>query len=271
MKFNQALVVYKPVPSIAPGRKNGTSGQELHLKTLDMLYPLLRKLGISFGTCSIKQLHTVKNADLVITVGGDGTVLRTSHFTEDQPILGIKSYGLESIGYFCAVSTNTMNLYLKSVLSGHIKPKKLNRLEVKIDNFKARELALNDILFAHAMPASMTKYRLAVGNKSEVQRSSGIWICSAAGSTAAVAAAGGRPVPLGAKKMQYIVREPYAPTTHYTLVNGVVPDRSSMTITSMIQHGIIYIDGSHIQYPAPAGAKITIRGSKKPLRIFWKK
>lgn len=271
MKFDQALVVYKPITSSASGRKKQVAGQELHLKTLDMLYPLLRKLGISFGTCSVKQIHTVKDVDLVITVGGDGTVLRTSHFVEDIPILGIKSYGLESIGYFCAASTNTMNLYLKSVLTGHIQPKKLNRLEIKIDNYRAKELALNDILFSHAMPASMTCYKLTVGKRSEVQRSSGIWVSSAAGSTAAVTAAGGRPLPLGARKMEYIVREPYAPTMHYNLVCGTVPDKTPIRIDSMTQHGIIYIDGSHIHYPAPEGARITIRGSKSPLKIFWKK
>lgn len=271
MKINQVLVVYKQLSSEPSAKEKHTEGQEQHLKTLDIIYPLLRRYGISFRTCSTKQLQTVKEADLVITIGGDGTVLTASHFVQDQPILGIKSFGKESIGYFCAAEATTINLYLQSLLSGHIKPIKLNRLEVSLDGHRVRELALNDILFAHAIPASTTKYRLSIRGKSETQKSSGIWVSSAAGSTAAVSAAGGRPLPLKSKKMEYIVREPYAPSSHYTLTGGILQPSESIKIISLSTHGAIYIDGSHIQYPAPPGTKITISSSKKPLKIFWKK
>ena len=164
-----------------------------------------------------------------------------------------------------------MNLYLQSLLSGHIKPHRLNRLDVKIGRHKAMESALNDVLFSHASPAATTRYKLTVGKKSEVQRSSGIWICSAAGSTAAVAASGGKPLPLGSRKMEYVVREPYSPSVQYSLLKGILPDVRQIKIESQTENGIIYIDGSHIQYPAPRGTKITIQGSKNPLKIFWKK
>jgi NAD+ kinase len=271
MEINQALVVYKQLSATSAARKKYSPGQELHLETLDILYPLLRKFGISFHTCSTKQLRTIKGVDLVITVGGDGTVLSTSHFVGKIPIVGIKSYGRASVGYFCAATTDTMRLYMESLLEGHIRPKKLHRLEVKIGKHKVKELALNDILFAHAMPASTSKYKLTIGKRSEVQKSSGIWVSSAAGSTAVVTAAGGRPIPLGSQKMEYIVREPYAPSTHYKLVKGIIPNTKPLKIESLIKHGTVCIDGSHIQYPAPTRTMITIKGAKDPLNIFWKK
>lgn len=270
MEINQVLVVYKPV-QVSSSKKRHSNGEQLHLKTLDILYPLLRKHGISFGSCSTKQLGTIKDVDLVITIGGDGTVLSTSHFVDDQPILGIKSYGLESIGYFCAATTHTMNLYFNSLLKGHIKPKKLNRLEVSIGKHRVEELALNDILFAHAQPASTTRYKIMIGNRFEIQKSSGIWISSAAGSTAAISAAGGRPLPLGSRKMEFLVREPYAPSVHYNLTAGVLPDNRPIKIKSRMKNGVIYIDGAHIQYPVAEGTTITIKGSKKQLKMFWKK
>jgi len=268
MKINQVLVVYKQITGT---KKEFSEGQRLHLETLDIIYPLLRQFGISFNTCSLNQLKTIRNSDLVITIGGDGTVLSTSHFVDKTPILGIKSYGRESIGYFCAATTDTLKLYLISLLQGHIKPTKLNRLELKIGRHKVRELALNDILFAHGSPASTTRYVLSIGKKKEQQRSSGIWISSAAGSTAAVSAAGGHPLPLGSKKMQYIVREPYAPSKHYSMLQGVMKDSNPIKILSLTKNGTVYIDGPHIQYPAPAGTNISIKGSSKPLNIFWKK
>lgn len=270
MKFNQVLVVYKQLTPPRVSTREFTTGQRLHLETLDLIYPLLRKKGISFESCSLSQLRTIKNVDLVITIGGDGTVLATSHFVQSQPILGIKSYGRESIGYFCAATTDTMQLYFNSLLEGHITPRKLNRLEVTIGKHKIREHALNDVLFSHSSPAATTDYILQVKNKKEKQRSSGIWVCTAAGSTAAVSAAGGSPLRLGSKKMEYIIREPYAPSIHYKMLQGIIPDSTPIKISSLTKHGTVFIDGSHIQYPASDGTKITIKASKKPLNIYWK-
>lgn len=270
MKFNQVLVVYKQITSAAHGPSKA-NGQNLHLKTLDMLYPLLKDFGISFETSSTNQLRTVGNVDLVITVGGDGTALFTSHFLDNQPILAIKSYGPESVGYFCAATGETMGEYLAQLFSGGLKPILLNRLEVNLNGRVLDELALNDVLFAHALPASMAKYRLYIDNKDERQRSSGIWISSAAGSTAAVSAAGGKPLPLDSNKMEYIVREPYTIPAKYKLIGGIIPDSTPIKIMSLIQNGTVCIDGSHIQYPAPEGTEITVQGSKKPLNIYWSK
>lgn len=271
MKFNQVLVVFKQLTSSRAGQKGESPGQRLHLETLDILYPMLKRLGISFETCSVEELKTIKKADLVVTVGGDGTVLRTSHFVGDIPILGIKSFGHESIGHFCAATTETMDGYLKSLITGRVRPKKLHRLEVTIGRHHLKELALNDVLFAHGSPASTTRYILTIGGRSEMQRSSGIWISSAAGSTAAASAAGGRKLPLSSKKMQYVVREPYAPSKRYSLLTGVLPNTSSIKITSLVRHGTVYIDGPNMQYPAPEGTVVTVTGAKRPVNIFWRR
>ena len=42
-------------------------------------------------------------ADLVISVGGDGTFLEASHYISDNtPILGVNSDPLRSVGFFCS-------------------------------------------------------------------------------------------------------------------------------------------------------------------------
>jgi NAD+ kinase len=160
--------------------------------------------------------------------------------------------------------------YLRNLFSGGVKPIKLHRLEISIGGHKVEELALNDMLFAHASPAATTRYILRVSGKSEAQRSSGVWVSSAAGSTAAAASAGGKPLPLESKKMEYVVREPYDPSKSFRLLKGVLASGSEVRIESASKHGTVYIDGAGIQYPAPEGTNISARVSERPLNIFWR-
>ncbi len=259
MKLNQVLVVYKQV----------TDHKE-HLATLNELYELLKELGVSFEAQSTRQLQNIGNVDLVITVGGDGTVLATSHFVDEQPILGIKSFGKQSVGYFCAASRQTMKNYLRELIAKEREPIKLHRLQAEINGQKVAELALNDVLFANSNPASMSRYEISIGNKIEEQKSSGVWVSTAAGSTAAVKAAGGKVLKLTSDKIEYFVREPYLMNGRYHMKRGVLSAKAVVKITALMPQGTVFIDGGATQYPAPTGAVVAIKNAKKQLNMYWR-
>lgn len=264
MEIRRVGIVYKE------GRP-GAEGISNHLATLDEVYTILKELGISFDSCPVGRLNLDDDADLILTVGGDGTVLNTSHYVVKQPILGIKSFGHTSVGFFCGATRKTMRRVLKEVVSGRRKPVSLHRLQVHIGAKPLRELVLNDILFSHALPASMTRYELTVGSRKEEHRSSGVWISTAAGSTAAIYAAGGTPLPITSRQMEYVVREPHYHGKYYRLLQGILAETAKIQIKSHVKDGIISIDGSQIQYPAETGAVITVTGAKHPLKLYWKK
>ncbi|MBI2346581.1 MAG: NAD(+)/NADH kinase [Deltaproteobacteria bacterium] len=271
MKLNRVLVVYKQVGKAAAARR-GTDrvGMGAHLRTLDALYDILKALGVHFTAIPLSQLKTVDDVPLVITVGGDGTVLATSHFVRRQPILGVKSFGQQSVGFFCAATRESLGIYMRGLVHGLRRPRRLNRLEVVMNGQRLRELILNDALFAHASPAAISDYRFAVGRRTEIQRSSGVWVSTAAGSTAALAAGGGHPLPLDSARVAYLVREPYAPERPYRVIRGVVGPRTRIAIESLIPQGTLSIDGAGIQYPAPEGTRIVIRQARQPLWIYWR-
>ena len=54
---------------------------------------------------------------------------------------------------------------------------------------------LNDILICHHNPGAMSRYYLTVGRVREEQRSSGVWIATAAGSSGGLHSAGGKVLP----------------------------------------------------------------------------
>lgn len=267
MKLKQVLVVYKQVPAgdIFVQKKNA-----LHLATLNELYELLKVMGISFEAQSTRQLRKIRNVDLVITVGGDGTVLWTSHFVDKTPILGVKSFGRHSVGYFCAATRQTMEEYIKGVIDGRKKPIKLHRLEVAINGQKIAERVLNDVLFSNSVAASMSRYKLVVGKRSEEHKSSGVWVSTAAGSTAAIKAAGGKVLPLTSDRMEYLIREPYLFAKPYKLVKGVLSSKSKIKMISGMHGGTVFIDGGSSQYPAPMGSVVTVGGAKRPLNVYWR-
>ena len=126
-------------------------------------------------------------------------------------------------------------------------------------------ITLNDLLVAHANPAAMTSYTLDIGSVSEPQRSSGLWIATAAGSTAAIRAAGGRILPLRSRKLQYLVREPYnGGRCRYRLRKGIVGPETLLTVISKTRRGRLFIDGPHLRFSASA----TWPPTAAPLRVW---
>ena len=68
---------------------------------------------------------------------------------------------------------------------------------------------LNDILVCHHNPGAMSRYFLTVEGTREEQRSSGVWIATAAGSSGGLHSAGGKVLTQKSKEFQYRPRELY--------------------------------------------------------------
>lgn len=211
--------------------------------------------------------------DLVVTIGGDGTVLHASHSIGDTPVLGINSSPETSVGYFTAGGAADLGGLLDRFLGGELPPTPLYRMEVRVNGEVIAARALNDALFSHAIPASTTRYVLRVGDAAEEQLSSGVWVCTAAGSTAAVRAAGGKVMRCGSRRLQFVVREP-GPLTGADgmrwpeLVRGIAPGEGGISIRSKTSSARLYIDGPHLVHPIDFGDEVTFAGAARPLRLL---
>jgi NAD+ kinase len=81
----------------------------------------------------------------------------------------------------------------------------------------------------------------------EGQKSSGIWVSTATGSTAAINAAGGVTMPIDSRHLQYCVREIMrSGAPKYSLVGGVYdPDLLQLAIENRNENGMLALDGQH--------------------------
>jgi NAD+ kinase len=243
---------------------------EAHQRSLEEVCEHLSSRGLDFDRRFRGDIVDTKDYDLVITVGGDGTVLDMSHKITDVPMLAVNSDPQSSIGYFCAGTAEELPMMLKKTLDSEWDPLELGRFSVRVNDEVSSVPALNDVLISHENPAAVSHYLLRIGdNEPEEQKSSGIWVSTPAGSTAAIRSAGGYVLPLDSERLQFLVREPYpVPDKSYRFLKGIRPIGETIEVISQMHDGRIFVDGPHIHYPFTIGDRVRIDGSAPPLRIY---
>ncbi len=286
MQINHCLVVIKQTALAKGGRAaqfarqgDATARRIIqadaeHQRTIDAVRAALAKKRIAFTETSLCQLTAATQrqllaADLVITIGGDGTVLGSAHYVSTGALLGVNSAPGDSVGHFCHSNRKTFARQLDDILTTRWRPAELARMQLTLDEKPLPELALNDVLIAHDCPAAATRYLIRRGAHEEEQRSSGIWVATPAGSTAGIHSAGGRVMPKRSRRLQYLVRELYRePNRSYQLVRGLIAPDEEIVIASKMPQAHLYIDGAKTTYPFPFGARARIRHAETGLRIF---
>jgi NAD+ kinase len=182
--------------------------------------------------------------DLVITVGGDGTLLSASHCVASVPILGINSAPSHSVGFFCGARRGNAATAIGRALRGELRRAVLTRMQVRQNGDVVHARVLNEALFCHISPAATSRYLVCFAGIEEEQKSSGFWIGPAAGSTAAQRSAGGRVLPLTSKDLQLVVREPYTPHgERYELRRVLVPSSEQLVVRSKMHEAKLFVDG----------------------------
>lgn len=225
----------------------------------------LARRGIEFDAVFRGSQAARRHYDLVISLGGDGTFFAAARYLKDTPILGINSDPANSLGLWTCADRTDFREPLEGALAGAIRPTRIHRLVLSINGRPVREQAFNDVLITHRNPAAMTRYRLWIGAVQEDQRSSGIWISTAAGSTAGIRSAGGRRMPISSKRLQYLVREPYTwPQRSYRIARGFA---SRIALQALTVDLGLWIDGSRVRYDLCLGDRVELE-SGPPLRVL---
>jgi NAD+ kinase len=244
---------------------------EEHLASLQAVRAALSHLGLRAGFRHNTDGLRIRDRDLVIVVGGDGTVLHVSHMVGDAPVLAFNSAPRSSRGFLTVATCDRAEAFVAAAVAGLLVPTFLQRMRVELNGRKVTDRVLNDCLFSNACPASTTRYELRRGARTEEQYSSGVWVSTAAGSTAATQAAGGHVLPLGSQQLQFVVREPYPFVRHkqtYRLSHGFVRRGDALELTNAWQPAVVYVDGPHVSIPVAPAATVRFTLSKQPLRLL---
>lgn len=276
MKLNKAVVVYKQTlhTGTLTGVRAGHACERLpavpaYRQIIETVSNCLGAVGAKVQLVERDALPRRIKADLIVSVGGDGTFLAAAHAAGDIPILGVNFRPHTSVGFFCAATPHTFHRIAGRIASGALEPAVLPLLELHIDKKRIKTRALNDVLFSSPSPAEMSRYTIHLDGTQEAQRSSGVWIAAGPGSTAAMHSAGGKKRPITEAQMQYLVRESCPmPGVHYRLTHGLVPEGKSISITSDMSNAVVYLDGPDLAYPVKRGARIRVNCIPSTLKAF---
>ena len=162
---------------------------EVRVHCLDFDEPMA---GLSQLT--LKQL--VNDVDLVISLGGDGTLLTAARALADlsTPLLGIN---LGRLGFLADVSFDHFESYIDAVVEGRYTVEERFLIQGEFyqgDNLLSCNIALNDIILHSYESSRMIEYEVSRGGALiHIQRSDGVIVTTPTGSTA-YALSGGGPI-----------------------------------------------------------------------------
>ena len=244
---------------------------EIHQETLKRAKRALRDLGARAVLRYRPEPMPEEGAwDLIVTLGGDGTLLWASHLADSStPMLAINSAPDTSVGYFCAGDAHNVDEVLAEALAGTLRSGRLSRMRVELGDRLISTRVLNDALYCHESPAATSRYIIGYDGQQERQMSSGVWVGPAAGSTAALRSAGGKVMAVGSQKLQFVVREPYRGVDNkYELTKGMVAPGDDLQITSRMTKGRLFLDGTQKVHAVGIGDRVRMTLSDEPLTLL---
>jgi NAD+ kinase len=207
-------------------------------QTVRWLIPWLKKRGKKVlvengvvrgaaSSCSKKEMAA--RSDLIISLGGDGTLLNIAPLVErpEVPILGVNLGGL---GFITEVAVDELESVLSKTLEGDYEVEKRMTLEVRVLQKKARHKfrVLNDAVITKGARSRIIDLETYVGDAYLcTDRADGLIISTPTGSTAYSLAAAG---PILEPTLGAIVLSPICP---HTLTNRpiVVPGSALIRVT----------------------------------------
>ncbi len=219
---------------------------------------IAERLGLK-GT-PVEEMEKLK-VNFIVSVGGDGTILRTIHKMKDPlPILGIN---MGTLGFLVDVEPKDAIDTIEHILKG-FEVDERTRLKVSL-NGKDLLPATNEITLITASPAKMIDFDIVVnGALMEHLRADGVILATSTGSTAYAMSAGG---PIVDPRVDVIVLVPMAP---FKLSSRpwVIPGDSIVELRMKLpeKEALVVVDGTNVATITNKDT-IVISKEKEPARF----
>jgi len=236
------------------------------------LEDFLTARGISVWLCSAWEGEQAKaqasGTELILTVGGDGTILRAAQvaFPEQVPIIGVN---LGRLGFMTELSAEEARQKLPALLEGGGWVDERAMLEAELQPGGSEPpsvfYALNDVVVARGAAVRVVYVEAAIdGEVLTTYKGDGVIVATATGSTGYSLAAGG---PILHPRSEEFLLLPVMPhlSPAYPMV---LPATAVVSLRLATTHqATLGIDG-HINLPLASGAVITIKHSSRVGRFL---
>lgn len=240
-------------------RLAGQTAERLLSRGLQVIFESDTAEALATHTPSLDRSELGERVDLLITLGGDGTLLSVArHAAPDVPIIGVN---LGTLGFLAEINVDEFPQVLDQVLSGSYQVDRRSRLRVTVEGGAGehRFRVLNDAVINKSALARIIEMRVEVGGKLvSTFRADGLILCTPTGSTAYNLSAGG---PIVFPSMEAIVMTPICP---HMLSNRpiILPDDVEIEITFVAHNDEVFLtlDGQE-GIPLDSSHRVRIRRS----------
>jgi NAD+ kinase len=199
------------------------------------------------------------DADVIITIGGDGTILRTLQGT-DSPILGINAGVL---GFLTEVQPDEAKTAVKKVLSGKYRIEERLKLRTSMDG-KRLEDATNEAVIHTAAIAKMRHFAISVdGTPATEMRADGLIVATPTGSTCYAMSVGSSIID---PRVEALVIAPIAPF-RLSARPFVVPARSKISVSIKEPRECIMVIDGQCEFEMNGNEKLVFTESDKKARF----
>lgn len=246
-------------PDFAAGLKHARKLLEfLENRKLKVLLPphLAKVLKRQESSCSLSDMQ----ADVVVTIGGDGTLLFTArNLPRGVPVLPIN---LQSFGFLSECEIEEAKEFIGKVLNGTIRLQETLCLALWSTEERLPD-AVNEVYLSHDELGHPMRINLQVGDNTPITfQADGLIISTPTGSTGHARSLGG---PVLDSQLDVFLILPVAPLRHSLLPLIVSADNVLRINVGKTSH--LAIDGGP-NFRVLPDAQIVVRRSEYPLKIF---
>lgn len=225
--------------------------------------------GDCFGPLTVQTQTREKlpaQADLLIVLGGDGTLLSAARLAADPPV-PILAVNLGGLGFLTTVPLDDLYEILEEVFLGNNRVSERVMLEaqvVRAGSVIRRQIALNDAVLNKAALARIMDVALHVdGEYVTTYKADGLILSTPTGSTAYSLSAGG---PIVQPAVEAFVVTPICP---HTLTNRplVIPDSAKIEIDFEAEETVFLTLDGQIGIELVKGDRIVVRKAPEKLHL----
>ena len=203
------------------------------------------------------------DADLIVTVGGDGTVLKTC-MSVPKPETPILAVNMGRRGYLTEVGPENAMHAIESYIKGTCKTEERTKLSVAIEGESSFD-GLNEVVIASGTPSKMLHFMVSIDKSQLLEfRGDGLIVSTPTGSTAYSLSANG---PIMDNSVEAFVLTFICPLEHLTPLVVSMNNRIKVELVAPKLKGTLVVDG-RVQRELQPQTSVTIsRSSHKAIFV----
>jgi len=212
----------------------------LHERSIQVLIDKETGSAVDSSEKCVTRNEMPSRADLIIVLGGDGTLLATARVLNRKPV-PLLAVNLGGLGFLTVITRDELFPTLERVVAGDFRTER--RVQIEAEVIRAGEvissfLALNDVVLNKGAIARVLDFDVRVGGQFiSTYKADGLIVSTPTGSTAYSLAAGG---PVIAPSVEAFI---ITPICAHTLTNRpiVLPDSAQIEVEVKSQRESVYL------------------------------